>query len=208
MSLVPTSRLRKLFARFLRDERGVMNEYLMLVAGGAVAVAAVVAPSLLQYAGTASRTFGRQVDILERGAGGGGGGGSSGGSGSGNGWNIDVNIGRGGVNVSGGVSGGNGNVGGSVNVGGGSGNVNVSVGNGGGSGGGSVSGNTNGGGYQTTNGSGQTTNGNGGGLLGNSTPIGAITLPGNGNGNGGVVVIGPDGDVSRRNVGGNRNGTP
>lgn len=203
MSLVRTSRLRKLVSRFLRDERGVMNEYLMLVAGGAVAVAAVVAPSLLQYAGTASRTFGRQVDVLERGAGGGGGGGggSAGGSSGGGGWNIDVNIGRGGVNVSGGVSGGNGNVGGSVNVGGGSGNVNVSVGNGGGG-----SGTTNGGGYQTTNGNGQTTSGNGGGLLGNTSTIPAITLPGSGNG--GVVVFGPDGEVTRQNVGGNRNGKP
>jgi hypothetical protein len=86
------NRISILLARLRRDDRGQVTEYLLLIAAGAVAVGAIAAPALNRSAQTASKTFEKQVAVLEHGAGGGGGG-----------WELSVDIGKGGVSVSGGT---------------------------------------------------------------------------------------------------------
>jgi hypothetical protein len=171
---------RRLLSFFARDSRknprrrknqrgsADLATYCLLTAAGCTMVG-LTAPHLFKSSQTASDTFERQVDILQRGSSGGGGGGAGAGGGAGSsGWNINATIGSsGGVSVS---SGGNGV---SVSAGGGGGNVSVSGGNGsisvssgGGGNGVSVSGSVGGGG------------GGGGGTL---SGTGARTTTGTGN---------------------------
>jgi subtilase-type serine protease len=86
----PLRFLRRLFPRFVRDNLGSadLNTYLLLTAAGCTMVG-LTAPHLFKSSKTASDTFEKQVEILQRGSspGGGGGGGGLGGGGGG-GWNI------------------------------------------------------------------------------------------------------------------------
>jgi len=179
-------RLGRLFPLLLADKRGSadLNTYLLLTAAGCVMVG-LTAPSLFKSSKTASDTFEKQVEILQRGSSGGtGGGGGGGGSSWGGGFNIggvNVSVGSGGVSVSGGSSGGS--FSGSIGSGGGS--FSGSVGGGGGSisGGGTFGGGsqvvTNGnatvtnGNATVTNGNATVTNGNGTVSTGNGTTNGA-----------------------------------
>ena len=124
MSRGVMSRTGAWLRELLRDRRGQgdLMTSLLLTAAGAVMVGVTV-PSLFESSESAARTFQKQVDVLERGASPRGGGGGIG-IGIG-GW--DINIGSGGISVSG--RGGSG-FGGSVSVG--SGGVSGSVSGGGG----------------------------------------------------------------------------
>jgi hypothetical protein len=85
----PLRILRRLFPRFLRDRRGSadLNTYLLLTAAGCTMVG-LTAPHLFKSSKTASDTFEKQVEVLQRGSSPGGGGGGFGGGGAGGGWNI------------------------------------------------------------------------------------------------------------------------
>lgn len=114
--------LRRAVAELARDRRGNsdLSVYLLLTAAGCVMVG-LTAPHLYNASKTASNTFERQVEVLERGAspGGSGGLGSMGGaSGGAGGWNLSV--GPGGVTASG--------FGASVSAGGGGASVSVAQG--------------------------------------------------------------------------------
>jgi hypothetical protein len=83
-------RLGQLLPRFLKDRRGSadLNTYLLLTAAGCTMVG-LTAPHLFKSSKTASDTFEKQVEILQRGSSGGTGGGASGGAGGGGGdWNL------------------------------------------------------------------------------------------------------------------------
>jgi hypothetical protein len=83
-------RLGQLVPRFLKDRRGSadLNTYLLLTAAGCTMVG-LTAPHLFKSSKTASDTFEKQVEILQRGAGGGAGGASGGAGGAGGGdWNL------------------------------------------------------------------------------------------------------------------------
>ena len=83
-------RLGQLLPRFLRDRRGSadLNTYLLLTAAGCTMVG-LTAPHLFKSSKTASDTFEKQVEILQRGAGGGAGGAGGAGGGAGGGdWNL------------------------------------------------------------------------------------------------------------------------
>jgi len=98
-------RLGQLLPRFLRDRRGSadLNTYLLLTAAGCTMVG-LTAPHLFKSSKTASDTFEKQVEILQRGAGGGAG--ASGVSGpSGGDWNLG---GQGGLSQLAGSLGGSG----------------------------------------------------------------------------------------------------
>lgn len=92
-------RLGRLLPRFFDDRRGSadLNTYLLLTAAGCTMVG-LTAPHLFKSSKTASDTFEKQVEILQRGAGGGSGGsgGGAGSGGSGGGWNLGGQGGQGG----------------------------------------------------------------------------------------------------------------
>jgi hypothetical protein len=79
-------RLGKLLPRFLNDRRGSadLNTYLLLTAAGCTMVG-LTAPHLFKSSKTASNTFEKQVEILQRGASGGATGGAASGGGD---WNL------------------------------------------------------------------------------------------------------------------------
>jgi hypothetical protein len=80
--------LSRVLRRLLRDRRGSadLNTYLLLTAAGCTMVG-LTAPHLFKSSKTASDTFEKQVEILQRGAGGGASGGSGAGAGGGD-WNL------------------------------------------------------------------------------------------------------------------------
>jgi hypothetical protein len=82
-------RLGQLLPRFLKDRRGSadLNTYLLLTAAGCTMVG-LTAPHLFKSSKTASDTFEKQVEILQRGAGGGAGGASGGAGASGGDWSL------------------------------------------------------------------------------------------------------------------------
>jgi hypothetical protein len=110
-------KLARILRRLFRDKRGSadLNTYLLLTAAGCTMVG-LTAPHLFKSSKTASDTFEKQVEILERGAGGGGGSGSGFGGGGlgGGGWDLS---GMGGLSQLAGSMGGGG--GGSLTNGGG-----------------------------------------------------------------------------------------
>ena len=83
-------RLGQLLPRFLTDRRGSadLNTYLLLTAAGCTMVG-LTAPHLFKSSKTASDTFEKQVEILQRGSSGGAGGASGAGGGSSSGgWDL------------------------------------------------------------------------------------------------------------------------
>lgn len=82
-------RLGQLLPRFLRDRRGSadLNTYLLLTAAGCTMVG-LTAPHLFKSSKTASDTFEKQVEILQRGAGGGAGGAGGAAGAAGGDWNL------------------------------------------------------------------------------------------------------------------------
>ena len=80
-------RLGQLLPRFFRDRRGSadLNTYLLLTAAGCTMVG-LTAPHLFKSSKTASDTFEKQVEILQRGSSGGAGG--AGGASGGGGWDL------------------------------------------------------------------------------------------------------------------------
>jgi len=98
-------RLGQLLPRFVRDRRGSadLNTYLLLTAAGCTMVG-LTAPHLFKSSKTASDTFEKQVEILQRGSSGGAGG-ASGGAASGGDWNLG---GQGGLSQLAGSLGGSG----------------------------------------------------------------------------------------------------
>ncbi len=105
--------LARLLRRLFRDRRGSadLNTYLLLTAAGCTMVG-LTAPHLFKSSKTASDTFEKQVEILQRGAGGGVSGGSGAGAGGGGGdWNLG---GQGGLGqLAGSLGGGGGQLSGS-----------------------------------------------------------------------------------------------
>lgn len=85
--------LARLLRRLFKDRRGSgdLNTYLLLTAAGCTMVG-LTAPHLFKSSKTASDTFEKQVEILQRGAGGGASGASgasgAGGGGGGGDWNL------------------------------------------------------------------------------------------------------------------------
>ena len=154
-------RLGQLLPRFFTDRRGSadLNTYLLLTAAGCTMVG-LTAPHLFKSSKTASDTFEKQVEILQRGSSGGAGGagGAGGGSSGGGGWDLG---GMGGLGQLAGSLGGGG--GGQLANGGGQ------LANGGGqlaNGGGQLA---NGGG-QLANGGGQLANAGGGPVVSADAP--------------------------------------
>jgi hypothetical protein len=83
-------RLGQLVPRFLKDRRGSadLNTYLLLTAAGCTMVG-LTAPHLFKSSKTASDTFEKQVEILQRGSSpGGGGAGAGAGGAAGGDWNL------------------------------------------------------------------------------------------------------------------------
>ena len=84
-------RLGQLLPRFFTDLRGSadLNTYLLLTAAGCTMVG-LTAPHLFKSSKTASDTFEKQVEILQRGSSGGAGGagGAGGGASGGGGWDL------------------------------------------------------------------------------------------------------------------------
>ncbi len=83
-------RLGQLLPRFFTDRRGSadLNTYLLLTAAGCTMVG-LTAPHLFKSSKTASDTFEKQVEILQRGSSGGAGGaGGAGGGSSSGGWDL------------------------------------------------------------------------------------------------------------------------
>jgi hypothetical protein len=94
-------RLGQLLPRFITDRRGSadLNTYLLLTAAGCTMVG-LTAPHLFKSSKTASDTFEKQVEILQRGAGGGAGGAGAGAAGAGGGdWNLGATVTSGGPTV-------------------------------------------------------------------------------------------------------------
>jgi hypothetical protein len=90
-------RLGQLLPRFLKDRRGSadLNTYLLLTAAGCTMVG-LTAPHLFKSSKTASDTFEKQVEILQRGSSGGvGGAGGGGGAAGGGDWNLGGQAGLG-----------------------------------------------------------------------------------------------------------------
>jgi len=82
-------RLGQLLPRFFKDRRGSadLNTYLLLTAAGCTMVG-LTAPHLFKSSKTASDTFEKQVEILQRGSSGGVGGAGGGAGAAGGDWNL------------------------------------------------------------------------------------------------------------------------